>query len=204
MISQEHAIREKWNLRHADAEGPGQVAAVLANNLYLLPTEGRALDLACGRGANALLLARSGLAVAAWDISDVAINALQATAEVQHLAIDAQVRDVLARPPEPESFDVILVSHFLERNLADSLVDALRPGGLLFYQTFAHSCLTGEGPKNPAFRLGRNELLALFSSLKLVYYRENEALGNIALGLRDLALFIGQKPATGKQAADVL
>ncbi len=35
----------------------------------------------------------------------------------------------------PESFDVIVVSHLLDRTLAPALVAALRPGGLLYYQT---------------------------------------------------------------------
>ncbi|PUD99067.1 MAG: hypothetical protein C3L24_11545, partial [Candidatus Sedimenticola endophacoides] len=62
----------RWDRRHGEAQGPGQVAEVLRQNLHLLPPWGRALDLACGRGANALLMARQGLRVSAWDLSPVA------------------------------------------------------------------------------------------------------------------------------------
>ncbi len=47
----------------AGADGPGEVAQVLLRNRHLLPEQGRALDLACGRGANALWLAEQGLEV---------------------------------------------------------------------------------------------------------------------------------------------
>src|SRR5882724_1266274 len=46
---------------------------VLVENVHLLPTHGRALDVACGLGAGSIFLARHGLKVVAWDISPVAI-----------------------------------------------------------------------------------------------------------------------------------
>ena len=74
------SIAEKWNARYRAATGERQASRVLAENLHLLPERGLALDLACGLGANSILLARQGLKVAAWDIADVAIAALQETA----------------------------------------------------------------------------------------------------------------------------
>ncbi len=187
-------IEEKWNRRHAEAEGPGEVAQVLLRNAHLLPEEGRALDLACGRGASALWLAERGLEVHAWDFSPVAIERLQREASTRGLAVKAEVREITARPPGPGSFDLVLVSHFLERTLAPVLVAALRPGGRLFYQTFVREVNLGRGPGSDEWRLAPNELLQLFSGLRLHYYREDAPFGGEADELADLALMVASKP----------
>jgi len=59
---------DKWNARYRMADTTvADPAVVLSENLHLLPARGCALDLACGAGANALLLARHGLETHAWD-----------------------------------------------------------------------------------------------------------------------------------------
>jgi SAM-dependent methyltransferase len=194
--------RTQWNIRHAAATGIGEAPRVLQENLHLLPCGGDALDLACGRGAGALLLARQGLQVEAWDISEVAIERLLGEARDQGLSnLHVQVRDVIQRPPEPARFDLILVSFFLERALAPRLSDALRPGGLLFYQTFARVAVSSCGPSNPAFRLEDNELLRLFPDLKVRFYREEGLLGDLDAGCRDIAMLVAQKPGEGQDEA---
>jgi len=100
---------------------------------------------------------------------------------------------VVAQPPEAGSFDVIVVAHFLERALAPALMAALRPGGLLFYQTFIKEKVTDRGPGNPSYRLGRNELLKLFPSLEVVVYREEARIGDTTRGFRDQAMLVASK-----------
>ncbi|NIP73528.1 MAG: class I SAM-dependent methyltransferase [Gammaproteobacteria bacterium] len=191
-------LRQKWNARYADAEGPGEPAAVLAENLHLLPHGGAALDLACGLGANACLLARRGLETSAWDVSDVAIERLTERAEAQGVTVHVQVRDVAACPPEPASFDVIVVARFLERDLANAIMQALRPGGLLFYQTFVRDAVDpGIGPPDPTYRLAVNELLALFRPLQVIVYREEGTVGDTSRGFRNEAMYIGRKASGG-------
>jgi len=129
-------IKAKWNERYGDATGERQASRVLKENLHLLPDNGRALDLACGSGGNSILLAQQGLQVDAWDIADVPIAALQDVALKRQLSILAEVRDVEAKPPETETFDVIVVSYFLDRDIIPSLTQALKHGGLIYYQTF--------------------------------------------------------------------
>ena len=186
--------RNKWDRRHAAAEGIGEVSAVLARNTHLLEPGKDALDLACGRGANALVLAQLGMRVHAWDLSPVAIKRVEHAAREQRLKIQAEVRDVSARPPSANRFDVILVSYFLERTLAPKLICALRPGGLLFYQTFSRTAVTDSGPSNPDYRLADNELLELFRPLRVRYYREDGKLGDTSRGLRDVAMLVAEKP----------
>jgi tellurite methyltransferase len=184
-----------WDQRHREASGSGDVASVLKKNLHLLPAGGTALDLACGRGANALLLAERGFRVSAWDQSPVAIDRLRQSASEQGLQIDSEVRDVVAHPPLQERFDLIVVSFFLERVLVPALIRALRPGGVLFYQTYSKNAVSAEGPKNPLYRLDDNELLTLFRPLKVRFYREEGKIGDTAGGDRNLAMFIGEKAA---------
>ncbi|WP_456375698.1 class I SAM-dependent methyltransferase [Thiolapillus sp.] len=184
---------EKWNRRHQEAEDEGSPAQVLIRNLHLLPASGKALDLACGRGANALLLAERGLDTHAWDFSTVGIRRLQQTAAQRGLFISTEVRDVLARPPAADSFDVILVSFFLERRLIPHLVQALRPGGRLFYQTFVQDVCLDRGPSSPGWRLANNELLHLFRQLDVHYYREDGRAATVQTEISDLALLVASK-----------
>jgi len=194
MSESDGELMRKWDRRHRDADGPGAVAGVLAENIHLLPAEGDALDLACGRGANAIRMAQAGLRVTAWDWSAVAIERLNSAAREQRVSIAAEVHDVIALPPEPVSFDLILVGYFLERALAPALMQALRPGGLLMYQTFSVNAVSDNGPSNPAFRLQENELLELFQPLRVRFYREEGRLGNCRSGIRDIAMLVAEKP----------
>ncbi len=186
-------IRQKWDARHFEAEGLGNTARVLTENIHLLPASGQALDLACGRGANALLLANAGLEVAAWDQSPVAIQRLNQAAEESGLQINSEVRDVVGQPPAADSCDVILVAHFLDRALTRSIIDALTPGGLLFYQTFTRKKVSENGPSDSSRRLADNELLEMFRPLQLRVYREELLLGDVSLGWRDMAMLVAQK-----------
>ncbi|MEW6445095.1 MAG: methyltransferase domain-containing protein [Pseudomonadota bacterium] len=183
-----------WNARHAEGK-PGEAAWVLREHAHLLPGSGEALDLACGLGANALFMAERGLRVRAWDSSPVAIARLQGMACARGLEIAASVRDVVADPPAPECFDVIAVSHFLDRDLFPALLAALRPGGLLFYQTFTvERDGDGDAPANPAFLLEPNELLERCRALRLLAYREDGTAGDRSRGMRALAVLVGMKP----------
>jgi SAM-dependent methyltransferase len=189
-------LRQCWNQRYAEPHFTQQSARVLSENLHLLPAHGKALDLACGLGANAVLLGQRGLETWAWDISPVAIARLDEAAQQANLTVHTEVRNVIVQPPEPDSFDVIVVSRFLERSLAPSLQAALRPAGVLFYQTFTKLRVTAEGgPRNPHFLLADNELLHLFAGLKVRVYREEGLLGELGVGFRNEAMLIAQKEA---------
>jgi len=190
----DNKVREKWNHRHGQADGISKPARVLVENLHLLPLNGHALDLACGRGGNAFYLAeKTKLNVDAWDISDIAIDRVRSEANAREQTINTQVRDISLHPPESNSFDVIVVTHFLDRDLAPALMDALCLGGLLFYQTFTQTAVSNEGPSSPAMRLKDNELLKLFQPLCVRAYREEGLLGDVKQGWRNLAMLVAEK-----------
>ncbi len=186
--------RGKWNRRYREAPaGKPGACAVLREYTFLLPETGTALDLACGRGGNALFLARRGLHAHAWDISGEAIETLARKAESEGLCLQTEVRDVQESPPAPGTFDVICISFYLERGLCGAITEALRPNGLLYYQTFIHEKVSDEGPSNPAYRLGANELLELFAPLHVLAYRELGRVGDTGQGVRDTAWLVAQR-----------
>jgi tellurite methyltransferase len=187
------SLQAKWDGIYTQREGEVTAASVLLQNQHLLPSKGRALDLACGLGGNAKLLAKAGLEVDAWDISPVAIKQLQQEAQSKQLTINAQVHDVIEKPPATNSYDVIVVSFFLDRDLCEKLMLALQPGGLLFYQTYCLDKVNQTGPQNPDYLLVDNELLRLFSSLKVRVYREEALLGDHQQGFRNIAFLVAEK-----------
>ena len=186
--------KQKWNHIYAAEESAlMQPAYVLAEYAHLLPTTGCALDLACGLGSNAIFLAQHGLHAHAWDISEQAINKLARVCESNVIHVHAMVRDVQEHPPEANSFDVICVSYFLERDITTNIISALKPKGLLFYQTFVHEKVSQQGPNNPKYRLDENELLKLFSPLHVLIYQEQGCVGSTEQGIRDIAVLVAQK-----------
>ncbi|MEN9848489.1 MAG: hypothetical protein RL368_1229, partial [Pseudomonadota bacterium] len=165
----EHNTAKDWNQRYQSARTLPTACFSLQKYAYLLPKTGKALDLACGLGGNALFLAQWGLECSAWDFSAQAITQLQQLAQDLALPVHAEVRDVVLNPPAANSFDVIVVSHFLDRDLAEPLKKALTKGGILIYQTFSREAVDLDSPpRNPAYRLAAGELLSLFSGLKVI------------------------------------
>lgn len=187
-------IKSKWDQKYLEAaQQQGTAVEVLQENLHLLPRDGKALELACGLGTNALLLSAHGLETYAWDISPVAIDRLHELAQEHGLHVRGEARDILQQPPMPDSFDVIVVSYFLDRTLIPHIKNTLRPNGLLFYQTFTRARVSDAGPQNEAFRLADNELLKLFRDMRILVYREEGRIGDLESGLRDEAYIVAQK-----------
>ena len=186
-------LQDKWDNIYSSKASAPTASEVLRKYSYLLPSQGIALDLACGQGGNALFLAQAGLDVMAWDSSSVAICQLSERATANKLVIDSQVRDVIVSPPDKNSLDVLVVSFFLERGLCSLLYAALKPRGLLFYQTYCQQKTHDRGPTNPDFLLTDNELLQLFSQMKVRIYQQDALLGDPEKGLRNQAILVAEK-----------
>ncbi len=185
---------DKWDRIYASRPAGGEPAEVLADNLHLLPRVGTALDLACGLGGNAVALARAGLTVDATDVSGVAIGKVNTLARANQLAITGRVVDVTQQRPPARSYDAIVVCRYLARDLCPDIANALRPGGLLFYQTFTANRVTPGGPSNTDFLLKPNELLRLFNSLQVRVFRDEDVAGETTAGLRNQSYLIAQRP----------
>jgi SAM-dependent methyltransferase len=121
----------------------------------LIAAGGSVLDLACGRGRHARHLAGLGYRVEAVDRDAGALAALAGTDGITTRCAD------LEGAPWPYGagmFDGIVVVNYLHRPLMAALLDALRPGGVLIYETFALGNEKHGRPSNPEFLLRPDEL----------------------------------------------
>ena len=122
----------------------------------LITSGGAVLDLACGAGRHARHLAELGFRVQAVDRDGGALAALEGVARIQVQRADLEAAPW---PYRADSFDGIVVTNYLHRPLFGSIVDALRPAGVLIYETFALGNEKYGRPSNPEFLLRPNELL---------------------------------------------
>jgi tellurite methyltransferase len=162
--------RTEWDERHR-GKTAGEAEPFLAAMLARIP-RGVVLDVAAGRGRNALALARAGLVVVAVDYSSEAMRLLAATARTSHLAIWPVVANLDNFHLKDESFDAIVNINFLDRALFPKFERALRPGGVLIADTFLVDQATIGHPRDPRFLLGHGELRALAGGLEIEEYRE--------------------------------
>jgi SAM-dependent methyltransferase len=148
----------------------------LVQHAGLLPREGRALDVASGRGRHALWLAERGFTTLALDRDSEAVRELNDTAREHDLPLRAEVCDLESgdNPFGGSTYDVIVAVHYLHRPLFPYLIDALAPGGLLVYETFTRAQAARGKPTNPDFLLKPGELLDLVRPLEVLASREGD------------------------------
>ncbi len=114
---------------------------------------GKALDLGCGPGTQAIALARMGFAVTACDVAQAAIDGAAARAAEAGVTIDFWVGDATGMRFDPE-FDLVVdrgVLHcFADPAQRDRYIagirSALKPGGVLLLKCFSHKEQRENGP----------------------------------------------------------
>lgn len=152
---------------------------------------GKALDIACGTGRNTHYMADKGFEVDAVDISEYALEQIKEDIKIHK--IDADLDEYRL---QPEAYDLIVKFNFLDRNLFDQIIRALKPGGIFIYETFVKTPVEAgyHNPTNPDFHLDLNEVPQAFKALELIHYEEKDT-----VNLRDekvrVASYVGKKPA---------
>lgn len=165
--------RERWDARHAAvAVGEPMPPGALLGREHLLPAPGRALDVACGRGAVAVWLARRGFVVDAVDVSTAGLDG-GAELAGRH-GVGDRIRWVRADlddglPDTGPGYDVVVCQRFREPSLYPALAAALRPGGLLVV-----TVLSEVGDEGGRFRAAPGELLAAFGDLEHIDHVERD------------------------------
>jgi 2-polyprenyl-3-methyl-5-hydroxy-6-metoxy-1,4-benzoquinol methylase len=144
-----------------------------------LPTAGRALDVACGRGAVAVQLAVRGLEVDAVDVSPVALAAGRASAARAGVGVRWIRHDLDRGLPGTGPYDVVVCRRFRDPRLYPALAAALAPGGLLVVAVLS---VVGGAPGR--FRAAPGELRTAFAAAGLDVLRHREADGEALLVAR--------------------
>jgi SAM-dependent methyltransferase len=169
---------EPLNHDHWNGHWAGREAPVTAEPHVRLEPEvaalarGRALDLACGRGGNAVWLALQGWQVTAVDFSHVAIEAAAELARAHAVEVAWVVADLLEYVPEPGAFDLVTV-FFLqlppgERNtVLERAAAAVAPGGTFLLAAHDRRNLAEGfmGPKDPDVLYGPGDVVPLLEGL---------------------------------------
>lgn len=166
------ASRGEWESRYGAAHPVARApSAFLVEVIGTLPV-GRALDLACGDGRQALLLARHGFRVDAVDFARAGLERLAAAARLEALPVRPVQADLEVLPLAVGRYDVVVNVRYLQRALFAAIKHAVRPGGTVVFETFLRDQQQLGHPRNPAFLLERGELAERFRDFTLLTYRE--------------------------------
>src|SRR5262249_1922213 len=131
---------------------------------------GRVLDVAAGAGRNAVFLARRGCRVEAIDIAFGGLQRAITAAREEGLQIDAVQADLECFPLPRARYDAVINIRYLQRSLFAPLQNAVKPGGIVVFETFLIDQQAIGHPRNPAYLLQHGELRAAFSGFDIVTY----------------------------------
>lgn len=161
---------QRWNERYSQEYRDSFIKPrpFLIQSAPYLPTEGLALDAAMGLGGNAEFLLQRGLRVIGVDLSSVAVR--QAKARLP--ALMAVLADMGSFPLPQATFSVILNFYYLERSLFQLYPKALRPGGILIFETLTVEMQSLRPDIEPEYLLQSGELCQAFQSLEILHYSE--------------------------------
>jgi len=143
--------------------------------------QGRVLDLACGSGRHAIHLIKHGYEVVGVDRDTEALGTLSQAAHDQHLP-NLTVRELdleagLNHLPSlgENDYTGVVVFYYLYRPIFPTIIRALKPGGMLIYETFLiDNHHHYQHPRRKEFCLEHNELLQLIPGLRVLHYEEGQ------------------------------
>ena len=147
--------------------GTGAPSGWIQRWSHLVAPGGRVLDVACGHGRHLRWFAGRGHPVTGVDRDPDAVAATASLGRVVQADIE--------NGPWPfagESFDAVVVTHYLWRPLWADLLASVADGGVLLYETFAEGNETVGKPSRPDFLLRHGELLEVCRDLRVVAYEE--------------------------------
>lgn len=165
--------RHKWNKRYLQQQNDlSEPAEFLAALVDLIPTTGRALDVAGGAGRNAVWLAERGLETTLVDVSTAGLKIAQREAASRGVEIDCVECDLEIDPLPNGPWQLIVQSCYLQRNLISTFIDELAPGGLLAIAQPTEVNLERWNAPPAKYLLKRGELKRLVNPLKIVTLSE--------------------------------
>jgi SAM-dependent methyltransferase len=137
--------------------------------------DGRALDVACGTGRNAVYLAEQGYQVDAVDKSREGLDVTMENARDAGVAdrVEPIQADLTEYAFPTGTYDLVTISFYRVVDRLEDVKEALAPGGWLFYEHHLRSTDdTPSGPSSDRYRFAANELLRCALDLTVLYYDE--------------------------------
>jgi tellurite methyltransferase len=122
-----------WDERYRSGEVPDEPAAFLVEHVDVVPQGARVLDVAGGAGRNAVWLAKRGCDVTLVDASSVGLELAVAAAEGSGVRLRLVHADLTSTPLPRGPFDLVLIHHFLDRDVLAQVPDVLAPAGVLLF-----------------------------------------------------------------------
>jgi SAM-dependent methyltransferase len=177
------ADKDRWNGKYLD--NPPQLMPIgLVSDNAKLAIGKQALDIACGMGRHSRYLASQGFAVDALDISIVAIDALQGEQNINAIEVDFDTYEL-----QKDRYNLIVCTYFLERRLFPQMIDALKAGGIIIFQTFLHDNANDRQPSNSNFMLNSGELEEYFENrCELLHISEFWDIDNTKAKMKKVAM----------------
>ncbi len=167
-----------------------------------LDTQSSVLDLACGSGRNGLYLASNDVPVSFADINNEALlqvkQALAGLPKNQQTLTHCKQVDLEQAGIDPlqgQSYAGVMVFHYLHRPLFDHIKAAIKPSGMVIYETFTEQQTQFGRPKNPDFLLKSGELLSLFDDWQVLHSFEGVVITDEENGTKKaIAQIVAIKP----------
>lgn len=164
--------RDKWDRRYAeDSYRKNNPVDLVADWLPRIAM-GKALDLACGAGRNAIFLAQAGYDVDAVDISPVGLERARQNAAEAGVEVNWIEHDLDETYAFDTDYDLILVMWFVDLGLIGRLCNCLAPGGYLLSQQHLVSDEPVIGPQGSDFRVAPGALREAAGGLEILLYEE--------------------------------
>jgi tellurite methyltransferase len=184
-----------WDARYRSGERAAEdldatpIPLLVETAMRLAP--GKALDLACGAGRNALWLAEQGWGVTAVDGSQVAIEILRGRAAERGVTVKTKVANLekFEYHIEPASWDLVAICYYLQRDLLESAKRGVAPGGILISIVY----ITERGEEPTAYGLRPGELEGCFQGWEILRRREGKP--NDTAHQRSVAEIVARRPA---------
>ena len=156
-----------------------QPASLLSKIPSLGLKNGKALDIAMGKGRNAVYLAKLGFEVEGIELSAESIAECKKMAEKEKVQLKITEGDLEKIALPGDRFDLVICFFYLQRDLFPRMKAALKKGGFLFYETFLIDQHEQYGaPRRAEFCFGHNEMLNAFREFRVHYYEEGRGEGD--------------------------
>ena len=180
--------KDRWNSKYETevylfGEKP---IPFLVDNVHLL-RRGKVLDIAMGEGRNGVYLATQGFEVLGLDISEKGLEKAHNLAKKNKVTIETKVVDLESFTLEPNSYDVILCTYYMQKDLFKQFQSALKPGGMIVVETYNVDYLK-YAQFSRKWALDTNEMLDIFKGLRVIRYQDYDD------GKEAYSSIIAQKP----------